>query len=152
MKNKRKRLQVISQILKTNVVGSQEELQQLLQAQNYNVTQATLSRDLKQMKVGKTPLSNGMYKYVLPSVNQHIDSGVESSHFTSGVILSLNFLGNLAVVKTKPGYASAVAWGIDNEAKYEILGTIAGDDTILIVPREGVARETIIEILQYAFK
>jgi transcriptional regulator of arginine metabolism len=151
MKNKRKRLQIISQLLKSNVIGSQEELQNLLVAQNCIVTQATLSRDLKQMKVVKTPLSNGMYKYIVPAVNQHIESSVETNHFSSGAILSLNFSGNLAVIKTKPGYASAIAWGIDNEAKHEVLGTIAGDDTILLVPREGVSRETIIELLHITF-
>ena len=150
MKNKRKRLQLISQLLKANVISSQEELQNLLTVQNCIVTQATLSRDLKQMKVVKTPLPNGMYKYILPSVNQHMESGVETNHFSSGAILRLDFSGNLAVIKTKPGYASAIAWSVDNEAKHEVLGTIAGDDTILLVPREGISREAIIEILHIA--
>ena len=70
MKNKRSRLQVISEILRHNVVGSQEELQNLLKEQNCEVAQATLSRDLRFLKVAKTPISNGMYKYALPAHNK----------------------------------------------------------------------------------
>jgi len=151
MKNKRKRLEIISKILKTNVIGSQEELQRYLEEYGCKVTQATLSRDLKQMKVGKSPLSNGMYKYILPPVNQHIEETYKASEFSKGVILSLDFSGNLAVLRTKPGYASAIAWRIDNDSRYEIIGTIAGDDTVLLVIREGIPREEIYQILQIAF-
>jgi transcriptional regulator of arginine metabolism len=151
MKNKRKRLQLVSEILKANVISSQEELLNLLVEQQCIITQATLSRDLKQLKVAKTPLPNGTYKYVLPPVNQHVEISGEINHFSSGAVLSLDFSGNLAVIKTKPGYASAIAWDIDNEAKHEVLGTIAGDDTILLVPREGVSRKAIIEILHITF-
>ena len=152
MKNKRKRLQLISEILKSNVVGSQEDLLNLLIEQKCIVTQATLSRDLKQLKVAKTPLPNGTYKYILPPVNQPIEDEGTANYFSSGAILSLDFSGNLAVIKTKPGYASAIAWTIDNEAKYEVLGTIAGDDTILLVPREEVSREEIVEMLNVTFQ
>ena len=152
MKRKRKRLQLVSDILKSNVIGSQEELMKLLAKDNYVITQATLSRDLKQLKVAKTPLSNGTYKYILPPVNQYVEVGGEINHFSSGVILSLEFSGNLAVIKTKSGYASAIAWDIDNEAKHEVLGTIAGDDTILLVPREGVSRQTIFEMLNITYE
>lgn len=151
MKNKRKRLQLISEILKSNVVGSQEDLLNLLIEQKCIVTQATLSRDLKQLKVAKTPLPNGTYKYILPPVNQPIENEGTANHFSNGAILSLDFSGNLAVIKTKPGYASAIAWDIDNEAKHEVLGTIAGDDTILLVSREGVSRGEIVEMLNLTF-
>ena len=151
MKNKRKRLQLVSEILKSNVVSSQEELLSFLVKQKCSVTQATLSRDLKQLKVAKTPLSNGTYKYSLSLVNQPTEDGVMTSYFSNGAILNLDFSGNLAVIKTKPGYANAIAWDIDNEAKHEVLGTIAGDDTILLIPREGVSREEIIKVLNVAF-
>lgn len=70
MKNKRNRLQIITEILRSKVVGSQEELLKLLIERQCDVTQATLSRDLKLLKVAKTPLSNGLYKYVLPVYNK----------------------------------------------------------------------------------
>lgn len=68
-----------------------------------------------------------------------------------GAVLSIEFSGLLAVVKTKPGYASAIAWDIDNKATEEILGTIAGDDTILLVPREGITREDILQMMNDTF-
>ena len=65
--------------------------------------------------------------------------------------MSLEFSGQLAVVKTKPGYASAIAWDIDNKATEQVLGTIAGDDTILVIPREGITREDILDMLNVTF-
>lgn len=152
MKNKRNRLQVITEILRSSVVGSQEDLLGLLSERGLRVTQATLSRDLKLLKVAKTPLTNGTYKYVLPSISKTISPQGTYNHLTShGAVLSIEFSGQLAVVRTKPGYASAIAWDIDNRGAEEILGTIAGDDTILIIPREGVTREEILELMDIAF-
>lgn len=152
MKNKRNRLQIISDILRSNVVGSQEELLSLLNDRQCEVTQATLSRDLKLLKVAKTPLSNGTYKYILPQYNKPIKTqNVSNTLISHGAVLSVDFSGSLAVVKTKPGYASAIAWDIDNKATQEILGTIAGDDTILLVPREGVTREEILDMMSMTF-
>ncbi len=152
MKKKRNRLQIISEILRSSVVGSQEELLKILSERNCEITQATLSRDLKQLKVAKTPLANGTYKYVLPSFNKPVlPKTAEHAPFSYGAVLSIDFSGQLAVVKTKPGYASAIAWDIDNNATDIILGTIAGDDTILLVPREGVSREEIIQMMKITF-
>ncbi len=152
MKNKRNRLQVISEILRSTVVGSQEELLRLLTERQCEVTQATLSRDLKLLKVAKTPLSNGTYKYILPSYNKPIPTQVVTNTVIShGAVLSVEFSGQLAVIKTKPGYASAIAWDIDNKATEEVLGTIAGDDTILVVPREGITRENILQMMHATF-
>lgn len=152
MKNKRNRLQIITELLRSTVVGSQEELLNLLAERKLNVTQATLSRDLKLLKVAKTPLTNGTYKYVLPPITKTISPHGTFNHLTShGAVLSIEFSGNLAVMKTKPGYASAIAWDIDNKGSVEILGTIAGDDTILIIPREGVTREQILTLMDITF-
>jgi transcriptional regulator of arginine metabolism len=107
---------------------------------------------LKLLKVAKTPLANGTYKYVLPSITKTISPQGTFNHLTShGAVLSLEFSGPLAVVKTKPGYASAIAWDIDNKGSEEILGTIAGDDTILIIPREGVGRDEILSMMDIIF-
>lgn len=152
MKNKRNRLQIISELLRSNVVGSQDELLVLLSERNCDVTQATLSRDLKFLKVSKTPLTNGAYKYVLPSYNKPLPSqGSFKTLIAHGAVISLEFSGQLGVVKTKPGYASAIAWDIDNKSNELVLGTIAGDDTILVVPREGVSRDDILEMLNVTF-
>lgn len=152
MKNKRNRLQIISEILRSTVVGSQEELLKLLGDRQCEVTQATLSRDLKLLKVAKTPLSNGTYKYVLPSFNKPLpNTSSFKTLMAHGAVISLEFSGNLAVVKTKPGYASAIAWDIDNKGSEQVLGTIAGDDTILLIPREGVSREDVLEMMNITF-
>ena len=152
MKNKRNRLQIISEILRSNVVGSQEELLRMLIERQCEITQATLSRDLKLLKVAKTPLSNGTYKYILPSYNKPIPTQPTVNTLISlGAVLSLDFSGQLAVVKTKPGYASAIAWDIDNKATDVILGTIAGDDTILVIPREGVSRDDVPHMMNHTF-
>ena len=151
MKNKRNRLQVISEILRSTVVGSQEELLTMLSERQCDVTQATLSRDLKLLKVAKTPLSNGAYKYILPSYNKPIPNSGTNTLIAHGAVLSLEFSGQLGVVKTKPGYASAIAWDIDNKATDHVLGTIAGDDTILVIPREGITREDILEMMNITF-
>lgn len=152
MKNKRNRLQVISEILRTTVVGSQEELLKILNDKQCEVTQATLSRDLKLLKVAKTPLSNGDYKYILPSYNMPLSIETTANTLIShGAVMSLEFSGQLAVVKTKPGYASAIAWDIDNKASEQILGTIAGDDTVLLIPKEGITRDEILEMMNITF-
>ena len=153
MKNKRERLGIISEILRMQVIGSQKELLDILRAKGYDVTQATLSRDLKVLKVAKTPLSNGAYKYVLPPQIKPISDELNAHNFTShGAVLNLEFSGQLAVLKTKPGYASAIAWDIDNRSNDEVLGTIAGDDTILLIPREGVTRADITKMINMIFQ
>jgi transcriptional regulator of arginine metabolism len=108
---------------------------------------------LKVLKVAKTPLSNGAYKYVLPPQIKPISDELNAHNFTShGAVLNLEFSGQLAVVKTKPGYASAIAWDIDNRLNDEVLGTIAGDDTILLIPREGVTRADITKMINMIFQ
>ena len=105
------------------------------------------------LKVAKTPLSNGAYKYVLPPQIKPISDELNAHNFTShGAVLNLEFSGQLAVVKTKPGYASAIAWDIDNRSNDEVLGTIAGDDTILLIPREGVTRADITKMINMIFQ
>ena len=144
IKKKADRLDAIKMIISSKEISSQEELIQALGQEGFVLTQATLSRDLKQLKVAKTPLPNGTYKYVLPPVNQPpFPEAGTVNHFASGAVLSIDFSGQLAVIKTKPGYASAIAWDIDNEPNHNVLGTLAGDDTILLVMREGVPRNVI---------
>jgi transcriptional regulator of arginine metabolism len=134
MQKKRSRLDVIKELLRANVVRSQEELIKLLKERDLEVTQATLSRDLKTLKVAKTPLTNGTYKYVLPHNGHRENVEITNKAAAENIIPhKISFSGQLAVLKTNPGYASAIAWEIDNYASNDILGTIAGDDTVLIV-------------------
>jgi transcriptional regulator of arginine metabolism len=125
---------------------------QALAAVGYNLTQATLSRDLKQLKVAKTANHEGRYVYAMPGAHQHRAAEQRQAlSFLGDALLSIDFSGNIAVVKTAPGYASSMAYNIDNQSNRDILGTIAGDDTIMMVLREGVARQTISDYLADLF-
>lgn len=129
----------------------QEDVLKALAKEGFVVTQATLSRDMKQLKVAKATNLSGKYFYVLPNETMYkrVSSPKSAAEMmlTSG-FMSVNFSGNIGVVKTRPGYASSLAYNIDNGGLSTILGTIAGDDTILIVIGEGYDHETVISELK----
>ena len=148
MKTKDRRLEAIKMIISGKEVGSQEEVLNELRKEGFTITQATLSRDLKQLKVAKAASMNGKYVYVLPNETMYRRSHKPLSAgemLSNPGFLSINFSGNLGVIKTRPGYASSIAYNIDNSNVPEILGTIAGDDTIIIVLREGVDHNALID-------
>lgn len=149
MKNKANRLDTIKMIISSKEISSQDELLQELFQEGFVLTQATLSRDLKQLKVAKAANTNGKYVYVLPNDIMYKRSNhqkVSDMMIISGFI-SLQFSGNLAVIRTRPGYASSMAYDIDNCEYDGILGTIAGDDTIMLVVREGVSHDNVRDFL-----
>lgn len=150
MKVKNNRLEAIRLIISTQQMGSQEELLNALQKEGFRLTQATLSRDLKQLKVAKAATMSGNYVYVLPNEAMYkrvsTVGSIREMMQMSGFV-SASFSGNMCVIKTRPGYASSLAWHIDNSDISAILGTIAGDDTIFIVMREGCSRQELIEAL-----
>ena len=121
-----------------------------LQKEGFKLTQATLSRDLKQLKVAKAASMSGNYVYVLPNETMYkrvtTPNSIREMMRVPGFI-SINFSGNMGIIKTRPGYASSIAWNIDNSDVPEILGTIAGDDTIFIVIKEGVKHKDVVEAL-----
>ena len=143
MKKRESRMHVIKSIILSNEVGSQEELLQLLEADRFVITQATLSRDLKLLKVAKSVNSNGRYVYTLPVDKINTTSSSVAEPFNSRGFISLQFSLNIAVIRTMPGYASSMAYHIDNQSNPNILGTIAGDDTIMLVLREGIDHQVI---------
>ena len=145
MKKKEDRLEAIKSIISSSEIGSQDELLQELKEQDFQLTQATLSRDLKQLKVAKAANINGDYVYVLPNdimYKRNVDLTVNEMMTHTGFV-SLNISGNLAVIKTKPGYASRMAYDIDNHNFEDILGTVAGDDTIIMVIAEQASSKKI---------
>lgn len=134
---KAKRLPEIEKIISKDSISSQEELLKRLKSRGFNCTQATLSRDLRQMGVGRIPDGAGGYKYSLPQVSQN--NRAEGLYITIlPVITDIVEAKQMLVVKTLPGNASNTASFIDSAGRYEIAGTIAGDDTILVIPRNGV--------------
>ena len=152
MKAKNSRLETLKMLISSQELSSQDQLLEALHKEGFKITQATLSRDLKLLKVAKAASSSGKYAYVLPNdtlykrVSNHIP--VSKMMVNTG-FQSINFSGNMVVIKTRPGYAMGIASDIDTHAPYEILGTIAGDDTILIIPREGISRDKIVKALAH---
>lgn len=147
MKNKLNRLNAIRLIIANERIGSQDELLKRLYAQGFDLTQATLSRDLKQLKVAKTTAVDGSYVYILPSnpLYKRITRGkaVREQQVRNGFV-SISFSANIAVIKTRPGYAGGVAYDIDEHELPSVLATVAGDDTILLVIKEGCSHEEVL--------
>jgi transcriptional regulator of arginine metabolism len=145
MSSKTKRLLAIKKIIGTMKIGSQEELLKTLNEKGFLLTQATLSRDLKFLKVGKISDFEKGYIYFFPDGNEPpMKKSVDTKeNFPVNGFISIKFSHNLGVIRTKAGYASGIASLIDNSFLYEILGTIAGDDTILVIPVEGVKPQDV---------
>ncbi len=148
MTSKSQRFAIIRKIIRSELIGSQDELMQRLHDHGVEVTQSTLSRDLKYMHIAKIPNRIKGYIYILPNADNH-DVNISSN--ISDNITGLEFSGNLAVLKTKSGYASAVSVPIDHIDYPEILGTIAGDNTVLIILKEGADREQLTDTLMRLF-
>jgi transcriptional regulator of arginine metabolism len=150
MKEKNNRLEALRLIISSQQMGSQEELLNALQKEGFQLTQATLSRDLKQLKVAKAATMSGNYVYVLPDESMYKRVSTPSSAREMMQIpgfISISYSGNMGVIKTRPGYASAIAWNIDRGDLPQILGTIAGDDNIFVVIKEGVSHREVTEAL-----
>ena len=150
MKVKNNRLEALRLIISSQQLGSQDELLNALQKEGFKLTQATLSRDLKQLKVAKAASMSGNYVYVLPNETMYkrvsTPNSIREMMKVPGFV-SINFSGNIGIIKTRPGYASSIAWNIDDSDIPEILGTIAGDDTIFIVIKEGIKHQEVINAL-----
>ena len=150
MKVKNSRLEALRLIISSQQLGSQDELLAALQKEGFKLTQATLSRDLKQLKVAKAASMSGNYIYVLPNETMYKRVSTPNSireMMTVPGFVSISYSGNMGVIKTRPGYASSIAWNIDNSDIPEIIGTIAGDDTIFIVIKEGVRHHEVTRAL-----
>ena len=148
MKNRTKRQLAIKQIILKGKISSQDELLHIMKDQGFELTQATLSRDLKILKVSKISDQALGYVYVIPD-GTNIESQRENSriNFLADGFRDLQFSGNMAVMRTMPGYASSLAAVIDSAQPYEVIGTIAGEDTILLIMREGITPANLINSL-----
>lgn len=149
MKNKRqgKILELISKY----DIGTQEKLMEKLRHEGFEVTQATISRDIRELKLSRVITGHGTYRYVIHNVQ---DGGVQSK-FNGALaesIVSVDYARNLIVIKTYPGMAQAVATGVDTMDNAGILGCVAGDDTIMVVTREDEMAESIAKKIKYLIK
>ncbi len=126
----------ILEIIAENTIETQEQLIEKLNEAGYNVTQATVSRDIRELRLMKISCGFGVYKYVVSSQETHSHSA-KYLNILRETITTIDHAGNLVVVKTYAGMAQAAAAALDSMSWTEIIGSIAGDDTIMIVLRSG---------------
>ena len=146
------RLQAIKEILSQEKIVSQEELLQRLLEKGFILTQATVSRDLKRLQAGKKPdPQKGSILFINEGPDMtEVGLPLQSKFLLSGIkeILFANLFG---VIKTQPGFANSIAVHIDKFRPPEIIGTIAGDDTILLIPGQDISHQEIKKALESIF-
>jgi transcriptional regulator of arginine metabolism len=146
MKERQTRHSAIRKILETDHITSQEQLKTRLEERGFSTTQATLSRDLVTLKVIRLPDAQKGHIYALP--NQAFSaSPMLDNHAPLKTCQSIAFSGNLAVIKCLPSFAPSVALILDSLNLDAIIGTVAGDDTVLVVIREDISHARIRERL-----
>jgi len=144
MKERQNRLNKIKELIQIHHIDSQEMLLDLLIKEGFHVTQATLSRDLKMLKVGKISDGWSGYYYALPDNDLISESEKSYIQDVRRGVLSIEFSGNIGVIKTRQGHADSVALALDVLSIPEILGSVAGDDTIFVILREDMTKEDLI--------
>ncbi len=123
-------------------IETQEEMMERLRAEGYMVTQATVSRDLKELKLSKALTARGTYRYCLSAGRTHTGN-MRLNNAMADSILHVDYSMNNVVIKTYPGLAQAVASAVDSLNMHNILGCVAGDDTIILVTRDEGSSEEI---------
>ena len=147
---KTKRQDRILSLIAEHVIETQDELIAKLVAEGYSVTQATISRDIRELKISKILGESGKYHYVSPEPStEAVKKDLRNTYMAS--VISVTCGRNIVVVKTHPGLAQAVAAGIDGMHIPEILGCVAGDDTIIIVTQDNETCANTAELLKNTF-
>ncbi len=141
----------ILEIIERNPIETQEELAEELKKSGYNITQATVSRDIKELKLVKVLDEKGIYKYASLKEQDSMLSERLVKVFTESV-LSVDYAGNIVVIKTFSGAANAAAEALDVFDIKEVVGTIAGDNTIFVLVRNPDNVEAVIEKLKKMMK
>lgn len=138
-----RRQEAIINLINNNNIETQEELLILLENSGFNTTQATVSRDIRELNVTKITYDGNKHKYVVGRIND--TAGVKSyKHLLGNCIISMDYAENIVVVKTVAGMAMAVAAAIDGLSIEDIVGSIAGDDTIFLAIRRSNLAEKVI--------
>lgn len=127
------RQEAIKEIIKKQQIETQSELAEALELEGFKVTQATVSRDIKDMMLIKVPGEDGHYKYSFPTETTRILTAERMESTLRSYTLTIRNTGNLIVLHTLPGTAQAVAYALDHLNWKELLGTVGGDDTVLII-------------------
>ncbi len=134
MKNDRQRR--ILEIVEREAIDTQEQLQQKLQEQGVTCTQATISRDIKQLHLIKEPVGQGRYRYTVSSQRNKLNVADKLRTIFRESIISVDSAQNIVVIKTMAGLANAAAAAMDGMSISGMVGTLAGDDTALLVMKD----------------
>ena len=148
---KRIRQEKLLELISKYEIDTQDELIERLRESGFEVTQATVSRDIRELKLTKVLTGHGGYRYVLPPK----DTGLAGSKLNRALlesIVALDLAMNIVVIKTHPGLAQAVAAGIDSLHMPEIVGSVAGDDTLINIARDIESAEIVCEKLKNLIK
>jgi len=142
------RLRAIADLIRTRPVASQDEIAEALAALGFTVTQATISRDLEQLGAAKVRRA-GLLVYALPEeISPPVSDGPQMQTVFRDWVRSVDFAGNLVVIKTPPGSAHLVGVALDRAELPEVAGTICGDDTIFVAVRDVVSAPSLAQRLQ----
>lgn len=144
MMNKGQRHIKIREIITSNDIETQDEIVDILKSEGYNITQATVSRDIKELHLVKVPMIDGRYKYSLPA-DQRFNPLQKLQRALADSFVSIDGVAHFLMLKSLPGNGNAIAVLIDHLEWQEILGTLSGDDTILIICRREEDREIVKE-------
>ena len=149
---KKHRQEKMLELISRYEIDTQDELIDRLRDHGFEVTQATVSRDIRELKIAKMTTGNGTYRYVLPKQQSEPAAGMRFSNTLIDSIVSVDHACNLVVLKTYSGLAQAVAVGIDGMNMHQVLGCVAGDDTIMIVSRDEECATVIADRIRMLMK
>ena len=148
MKNERH--QKILEIIEKYEVDTQGALIDLLAKEGYYVTQTTASRDIRELRLVKGLTGKGTYKYVLPQIKKETNASALSSAITDSIV-TVDVAGNMLVIRTASGMANAIAVCVDQMSLEGILGSVAGDDTVMMVVRDAQTAQNLKNELKRSF-
>ena len=141
MMKKKDRLKAIEQIIEEQPVNKQEDLMRILNSRGIEVTQATVSRDIRELRLGKILDNQGNYRYSLTTKTSEASVNQKLSNIFRDAVVDIIPCGNLLVIKCHTGTGNAAAAYLDSLMINSIAGTVAGDDTIFVAVKDGNAQE-----------
>ena len=148
---KASRQKKILELINRYQIETQDDLISRLMIEGYSVTQATASRDIRELQLTKVLTGKGSYRYVAPK-REELAAGMKINAALVDSIRSVDYAQNIVVLRTLPGLAGAVAAGIDSLAIADVLGCVAGDDTIIVAARSDTSAKLISERIRVMMK
>jgi transcriptional regulator of arginine metabolism len=148
---KASRQKKILELINRYQIETQDDLISRLMIEGYSVTQATASRDIRELQLTKVLTGKGSYRYVAPK-REELVTGMKINAALVDSIKSVDYAQNIVVLRTLPGLAGAVAAGIDSLAIADVLGCVAGDDTIIVAARNDASAKLISERIRVMMK